>query len=341
MTHTGDMRVCVTGLGGFVGGHLARALREAGCHVSGTALDDAESDRIRASGTPENVVADLGDVEAMRRAFDGATHIVHLAAISSGAAGAEAWQANVDGTRNVLTAAAGRRVLLAGTGYVYGVTSPERPANETDPLNPIGDYAASKAAMERMAEAEFGDANYVITRGFNHTGPGQGPGFVAPAFARQIALVEAGKQAPVISVGNLDALREMMDVRDVMKAYTALLALAPDAGRVFNVACGKPHSVRHILDVLLGLSTAAIDIETDPARLRPSDNPCSTGDATRLRAATGWQLTITLEQTLEDTLNWWRELGPGMEMRKLGNWEPEPRNLVIPSVNSIRTDHKG
>ncbi|HEY3414034.1 MAG TPA: NAD-dependent epimerase/dehydratase family protein [Armatimonadota bacterium] len=299
-------RIAITGLAGFVGGHLAAALRDAGIAVCGTVLNEAERDRAVALSTPDVAIADLMDPTALRKGFEGATHIVHLAAISSGAAGAEAWQANVDGTRNVLRAAEGRRVLLASTGYVYGRTSPERPAVESDPLDPIGDYAASKAAMERMANTEFADADVVIARSFNHTGPGQGPGFVAPAFAQQIAEIEAGKREPVLRVGNLDALREMMDVRDVVRAYMALALLPPEAGRVFNVSSGWPCTVRRILDLLLGFSTAEIRVETDPERLRPSDNPCSTGDSSRLRAATGWRPGIPLERTLEDTLNWWR-----------------------------------
>lgn len=306
-------RIAITGLAGFVGGYLASALRDAGLSVCGTVLNETERDRAVALGTPDAIIADLMDTDALRRGFDGATHVVHLAAISSGAAGAEAWQANVDGTRNVLTAAGGRRVLLASTGYVYGRTSMERPAVETDPLDPIGDYAASKAAMERMANSEFGRANVVIARSFNHTGPGQGPAFVAPAFAQQIAEIESGKREPVLRVGNLDALREMMDVRDVVRAYTALVLLPSEAGRVFNVSSGKPVSVGRILDLLLGYSTATIRVETDPDRLRPSDNPCSTGDASKLRNATGWSPEIALERTLEDTLNWWRT--QEMEMR--------------------------
>jgi GDP-4-dehydro-6-deoxy-D-mannose reductase len=295
--------VAVTGIAGFVGAYLAAELKSAGYAVCGTVLNAAERDRTVAAGITDVTIAELNDMDALRRGFSGARLIVHLAAISSGAAGAEAWKANVDGTRNVLAAADGRRVLLVSTGYVYGKTTPERPARETDPLDPIGDYAASKAEMERMANTEFAGADIVIARSFNHTGPGQGPAFVAPAFAQQIAQIEAGTRDPVLRVGNLDALREMMDVRDVVKAYTALIGLPPAAGRVFNVACGRPHSVHHILDVLLSRSSASIGVETDPARLRPSDNPCSTGDATKLRAATGWAPEIPLERTLEDTLN--------------------------------------
>lgn len=299
--------VAITGIAGFVGGHLVDALRAAGYAVCGTVLNEDERARVVATGVPDVAIAELSDVNALRAGFDGAQFIVHLAAVSSGAAGAEAWQANVDGTRNVLAAAGGRRVLLASTGYVYGKTSPERPARETDPIDPIGDYAASKAAMERMAHEEFGEADYVVARSFNHTGPGQSPAFVAPAFAQQIAEIEAGRRDPVLRVGNLDALREMMDVRDVVRAYAALLGLPREAGKVFNIACGQPHTVRHILGLLLGFSRIAIRTETDPTRLRPSDNPCSTGDCSRLMQATDWRPVFSLERTLQDTLDWWRQ----------------------------------
>ena len=244
-------------------------------------------------------------------------HIYHLAARSSGAdADREAvFRANVGGTRNLLEAASALRpfprVLLASTGYVYGDTDASRPAVESDPIGPLwryGAYADSKIEMETVARAYRGFA--VTARAFAHTGPGQLPQFAVPAFAHQIARMERGLEPPILQVGNLDAWRDLLDVRDVVRAYALLMARpAWDgvAGHAFNVASGQPVQIRDVVNRLCALSAAHPQVVIDPARLRALDIACSTGDPARLGAATGWQPTYTLDDTLRDMLDYLRE----------------------------------
>jgi GDP-4-dehydro-6-deoxy-D-mannose reductase len=241
-------------------------------------------------------------------------HIYHLAARASGADTDRdaVFQVNVTGTRNVLEAAANLspfpRVLVISTGYVYGETDPERPAREEDPIGPLwryGSYTDSKIEMESVARSYRGFV--VVARSFAHTGPGQEPRFVVPSFARQIARIERGQESPEIQVGNLDARRDLLDVRDVVRAYRLLMRHAPP-GETFNIALGRPVSMFSVLEQLRALSSVPTEVLVDPARLRPADIACSTGDASRLRALTGWQPSYSLETTLRDTLDFWRNV---------------------------------
>ena len=145
----------------------------------------------------------------------------------------------------------------------------------------------------------------VRARSFNHMGPGQSSDFAGSAFARQIAEIEAGLRPPVVRVGNLDAERDFTDVRDVVRAYW-LLALRGEPGCAYNVGSGVPHSARWLLETLLGFTEAEVNIEPDPARMRPSDIPRTYCNSARLRAATGWQPEIPLEKSLFDMLEYWR-----------------------------------
>jgi GDP-4-dehydro-6-deoxy-D-mannose reductase len=195
---------------------------------------------------------------------------------------------------------------------VYGATAPGRPAREDDTPAASGAYAQSKAAMEQAARAfarPGGALSLVVTRAFNHTGPRQSPEFVVPAFARQIARIEAGLEPPVVRVGNLDARRDFLDVRDVVRAYCLLLDAEPASGNfhVVNVASGEAYVIQSLLDMLVAQSRVPLRVETDPARVRPLDLPECVGDATLLRTLTGWQPRVALDQTLADTLDYWRE----------------------------------
>jgi GDP-4-dehydro-6-deoxy-D-mannose reductase len=156
----------------------------------------------------------------------------------------------------------------------------------------------------------------VLTRTFHHTGPGRGEAFAESSFARQVAEIEAGLRPPVLAVGNLDAVRDFADVRDVVRAYWLLLDRG-EAGAVYNVCTGRGRPVRELLDVLLAVSPARVEVKVDPARLRPSDVPVQVGDPAKLVAATGWQPRIPLEQTLRDLLEDWRA--------RVGASRPVPR----------------
>ncbi len=251
--------------------------------------------------------------------------VYHLAGFASGAGGdrARIFQVNVEATLDLLRglADAGRpcRVQLASSGYVYGATDAGRPALETDALEPHGEYAESKAAMEMAAESFLGESResdgalqVVATRAFNHTGPHQTTIFSVPAFASQIARIERGDEAPVVRVGNLDARRDFLDVRDVVRAYRLLLdspateRAAPF--RVVNVASGTPVAMREIVERLIAHARVPVEVEADPSRLRSSDIPECAGDSALLARETGWSPTIALDQTLADTLDWWRSL---------------------------------
>ncbi len=307
------MRVLVTGADGFVAGHLLPLLRESGHEVVGTALDP---DTGAAEGVPVHAL-DVTDGDAARAlvARLRPTRVVHLAAVSSVRWSfehpAETQRVNVDGTRNVLDAAAvvpEVRVLVVGSGEEYGPND-GRPLSElpVSALKPLSPYAESKVAVERLIEAEPRYRQLAIrTRSFPHFGPGQQTGFFVADISSQLVQIERGERPSVLRVGNLDAVRDYTDVRDVVRAYALLLERGVP-GEVYNVCSGVGVSMRALLDRLAALSGVEVRVEADPEKLRPSEIPALVGDNAKLRAATGWSPEVPLDQSLRDILAAWRE----------------------------------
>jgi GDP-4-dehydro-6-deoxy-D-mannose reductase len=199
------------------------------------------------------------------------------------------------------------RVLVTGSAHVYAPSS--APLTEDAALGPSSPYALSKLAQEQLAlrAADEDGIDVLVARSFNHTGPRQSPSFVAPGFARQVAAIERGTQEPVIRVGNLEAVRDLTDVRDTVRAYAAVMGASAAAG-VYNVASGIGRSMGEILEAMLSRSRRAIRVERDPDRMRPSDIPVLVGDPTRLRQLTGWIPQVPFDQTVDDLLAYWRAL---------------------------------
>jgi GDP-4-dehydro-6-deoxy-D-mannose reductase len=183
----------------------------------------------------------------------------------------------------------------------------ELPITEKNALRPLSPYAVSKVTQDVLAyqyHQSYG-LKVVRTRAFNHEGPRRGEVFVTSNFAKQIAEIEAGTKMPVIHVGNLDAKRDWLDVRDVVRAYwMAMNQCIP--GEDYVIASGVSRSIREMLMFLLSLTDCKIDIQTDPQRLRPSDVELLLGDSSKFRAATGWKPEIDFEQTMSDLLDYWR-----------------------------------
>ncbi|MFB8831480.1 GDP-mannose 4,6-dehydratase [Azotobacter sp. CWF10] len=307
--------VLLTGANGFVGKVMRTYLREAGhqmtCTVSSSPLaqDDVAQMRmdIRDAASVEQVVQQVRP-----------THVLHLAAISHVPTSFRdpllTWQTNVLGSLNLLEAiqrhAPEAFVLFASSSEVYGEAFKTGVAlDESSPCQPMNPYAASKLAAELAFVQYFRRGlRGAIARPFNHIGPGQSPDFVTASFAKQIAEIEHGLQPPVLQVGNLEACRDFLDVRDVCDAYARLLDLAdqPADQRIFNVASGRARRIQEILDELLAQSSLPITVEQDPQRLRPSDIPFAVGDCRHLQAATGWRPAHALSETLGELLAYWR-----------------------------------
>jgi GDP-4-dehydro-6-deoxy-D-mannose reductase len=220
------------------------------------------------------------------------------------------YRVNYLGSRSVLEAAAseapGARVLLICTAEEYGSAAPgSAPFTEESPLRPGSPYAHSKVAADLLgARYAARGLDVVRVRAFNHAGPGQAPDFVIASFAQQVAEIEARQRDAVIRVGNLNSVRDFLDVEDVVDAYARLLDRDVPAG-VYNVASGVPVKVSEPLEALLAIAGVHPSIEIDPARVRPAD--FSVGDATRLREATGWEPRVPLARTLERVFEYWRQ----------------------------------
>ena len=200
-------------------------------------------------------------------------------------------------------------IQIACSSEEYGmVHDNEVPIKETNPLRPLSPYAVSKVAMDYLGyqyHQSYG-VRVVRTRGFNHTGPRRGDTFAESNFAKQIALIEKGKQEPVVHVGNVDAKRDYTDVRDMVKGY--LLAVEKcDPGDVYNICTGSTVKIADVLKLLLSYSKIKVEIKEDPDRMRPSDVPILLGDNSKFVAKTGWKPEIVFEKTMEDLLNYWRE----------------------------------
>jgi len=319
--------ILITGAFGFVGRHLiTRLLRESSHHnVVAAALPcelqaAAEWTSALSPMVQSRLVwqaLDINNPEMVRAVLSASKPcaIVHLAARASGAdPDREAvHRTNVVAVGMLLQEARGLseylgspvKTLLISTGYAYGSSSIARPSVESDPLEHgrYGPYTDSKIEMERLA-AEFKDI-VVIARSFSHTGPEQTPVFAVPSFARQIAMIERGMLEPDIRVGNLAPLRDMLDVRDVVRAYELLIERSA-LGETYNVSSSQPLSMRDILDKLRAMSSVPTTVSPDPDRFRPADIECSTGSYRKLQLATGWQPTYDIDTTLADTLAWWQ-----------------------------------
>ena len=299
------MRILVTGASGFVGRHLLRALRERGDEVIAAG---------HASDGEEFVALNLTDAENVRAVVDVARAdvVYHLAAQTfvpeAISAPATTYETNIMGTARLFDAlhaaanndgAAVPRVILVSSAEVYGKRpNSDLPFRETLAPLPLNAYAASKVAQEAIGLAAFHTHGLpvIMTRAFNHIGPGQDDRFVVSSFARQLAAIAAG--APrLLLVGNLEAERDFLDVRDVVDAYIAL-ARTGIPGEIYNICSGKPLKIKELLRQLVTIAHVPVEIREDPARMRPVDIPISFGDNAKLRGATDWAPTRPLAETL-------------------------------------------
>jgi GDP-4-dehydro-6-deoxy-D-mannose reductase len=290
------MRVLITGVSGFLGPHLVRALLERGAQVAGAYLGPAPE-----LPDVELLEIELSDLQGLER-FVRQTRpeaVIHLAGLSHVGGSWKRiphyYQVNFLGTENVLRAASDCRVLFASSSEVYGrVPEEEQPLSEDRRLEPSNPYAMTKAAAERLVVGQDG----IVVRCFNLAGPGQAPEFALPAFAAQLREIGRGVREPVLRVGNLEARRDFVHVADAAEAFCLILERG-ESGGVYNIATGTACSIGEALERLLGIAAVEARVEVDPARLRPTDIPVLRGDASRLRAL-GWRPRSTLDAALRD-----------------------------------------
>jgi len=315
------MRVLITGITGFVGSHLAELALARGAQVSGSYRWRSKTENIDHLRDRITLVeCDLRDPSSVQQlvARTDPEWIVHLAAQSyvhaSWHSPAETFNINIISQVNLLESIRPRgrhapRFLAIGSSEEYGlVHEDELPIRETNALRPLSPYAVSKVTQDLMGYQYFKSYALPIvrTRAFNHEGPRRGDVFVTSNFARQVAEIEAGRREPTMLVGNLKAVRDYTDVRDIVRGYWLLLERG-EPGEVYNLCSGRGWAIQQILDFLLAESTCrSIAVREDPARLRPSDVPVLVGSAEKAEARTGWRPEIPFEQTLRDLLAYWR-----------------------------------
>ncbi len=316
------MRVLITGITGMVGSHLAEyCLGRGDVEVVGTVRWRSPRDNITGILDQIRLVdCDLRDQAGVRRVLEDVAPdaIFHLAAQSfvpaSWAGPADTLATNVIGQVHLLEAMRDLSltdvpIQICGSSEEYGLVHPEEtPITEDNPLRPLSPYAVSKVGQDLLGwqyHQSFG-LRCVRTRAFNHEGPRRGEVFVTSNFAKQIAEIEAAKRPPVIEVGNLDARRDWHDVRDTVVAYW-LAATQGEPGEVYNIGRGEALSIRGMLDILLSMAKVDVEVRPVPERMRPSDVELLLCDPSKFKARTGWEPKIPLDQTLRDTLEYWRE----------------------------------
>lgn len=309
----------ITGINGFAGSYLAETLLKKGYLVSGIDRGDSFSNLSHISAKLKLFTGDILDKEKMSEIMEVVKpdYVFHLAAQPSVAVSFKepklTHEVNVKGTQNILDAAREHvpnvRILLTCTADEYGaVKEAELPIKETHPLAPTSPYAESKKEVEELARLYHTkySTQVIITRSFNHAGPRQSPDFVLSNWAKQVAEIEAGRKEPVLLVGNLEAKRDFLDVRDVIEAYIILITKG-EPGEVYNVCSGKAYSLQDYLNDLIALSSKKIEVRIDPKKLRPIDNPVYCGDNTKLERL-GWKQEIALNDMLKHLLEYWRKL---------------------------------
>ncbi len=310
------MKAMVIGAAGFVGRYLMKEIEASlGAEVLATKLPGEEIDHPGA----KVFNLDITDGDAVEKLFlaEKPDIIFHLAAQSSVA---YSWKnprltvdVNIKGALSVLDALRKMescpKTVLIGSGEEYGwIKSEDLPLRESNALHPGNIYAATKVTQGMIAAiySKAYQLPVLCTRSFNHIGRGQTTVYAIPSFCSQIALIEAGKNSPVLRVGNTEAARDFTDVRDVVRAY-CMLAVKGQAGEVYNVGRGKAYKISDILSALVSLSPAEIEIFQDPMLFRPVDIPVIFPDTTKLRSITGWKPEIPIRESLEWVLNEWRQ----------------------------------
>jgi GDP-4-dehydro-6-deoxy-D-mannose reductase len=306
----------VTGARGFAGSHLLDHLLEFESRVA--AWGNPRGHSVPSSGTDGRIqwaAIDVTDTEAVSNALADLrpSAVYHCAGIadvhSAWTDAARALRVNVIGTHAILAGLERAKldvpVVVTGSALVYRPSSD--PLTESSPIGPTSPYGVSKLAQEMIAAAA---SRAIIARPFNHAGPRQSDAYVTSSFARQIAEAAAGRREPILRVGNLDARRDITDVRDTVRAYRLLMERG-QPGRPYNVCCGTAYRIRDLLEALVRRSHVSITVEVDPARLRPSDNPVVLGSFARIQSETGWQPHIEIDRTLGDLLEYWRNAVKG------------------------------
>ena len=307
-------KLLLTGANGFVGQHLISALgndyKVIGI-VHNSNLEDSENVKYENGN-----ILDRGFLEDLIKKHQ-PDSVLHLAAI------APTWtqdpenifKINLVGTLNLYLAIENQKkesgfdpkIIYVSSAEAYGKTTNPELITETNPFFPANYYGSSKVAADRLSYqmSQSSKLRITIIRPFNHTGPGQQKGFFVPDMASQIVEIENSDKSEIM-VGNLESIRDISDVRDIVAGYKAILETETTPGEAYNLCSGKGTKMQEILDILLSKAKKEIKIVEDPKRMRPSEVPITVGDNSKFRELTGWEAKMPLDQTLEDTLNYWR-----------------------------------
>ena len=314
------MRALITGVTGFAGSHLAEyLLAHTDLEVWGTDISSNDRNIAHIRDDLELVVGDMSDPDVASDILSQTQpdYIFHLAAQAFvPLSWSDPWQTIANNIRlqlNILKTLVDTgsrpRVLVVGSADEYGViAADELPVTEATPLRPYSPYAVSKIAQDMLGYQYFASHGLPIVRvrPFNHIGARQSPAFVTSDFAKQIAEIEQGQREAELRVGNLEARRDFTDVRDMVRAYYLALQHGED-GQVYNLGAERAESIEEVLNMLLEMSEVEIEVVQEPSRLRPTDVPVVVSDCSKFRERTGWSATVSLRDSLESVLKYWRE----------------------------------